>query len=415
MSATDKVPHGKALIVGAGIAGLAAALRLRRGGWDVLVVEKAPGPRGGGYIISFSGVGYEAADRLGVLPDLQRAEQPTPELIYVDENGRRLAALPPEAHAALVDARSVTLLRGDLEAALYRALDDPARVRFGTTVVRISQDGSGVSALLSDGTEERVDLLIGADGLHSQVRAEVFGPEERFRTDLGHAVASCLLDKPPGSVHIAPTQSIGVGVVGKGAGITPTADGRCAAFFAFRTDRLEEDLRAGAVPTLRRVYGDLGWAIPELLAEVEANGAIYFDRICQIRMDAWYRGRVVLLGDSAWCVSLFAGSGSSLAVGGAELLGDALDRHPDDVPAALSAWDAELRPLVLSRQREALRATAMFVAPNAIALRLRTWAFRLSGTRPVIWLGRRFFGNNRRAAPPRPGTRERLDEGSSAI
>ncbi|WP_145772515.1 FAD-dependent monooxygenase [Micromonospora olivasterospora] len=386
------------MIVGAGIAGLAAALRLGRSGWDVLVVEKAPGPRGGGYVVNFSGVGYEAAGRLGILPDLERAEQPTPELVYVDESGRRVAALPPEAHAALVGGASVTLLRGDLEAALHRALSDRARLRFGTTVTRLDQDDDGVDVGFSDGTDGRFDLVVGADGLHSQVRAAVFGPEERFRADLGHAVISCLLPEPPRAARLDAAQSVGVGLVGRGVGITPTADGRCAAFFAFRTDDVERDLREGPVPTLRRVYGDLGWVVPDLLTAVAKEDSIYFDRICQIRMERWHQGRVVLLGDSAWCVSLFAGSGSSLAVGGAELLGDVLDRHHGDPSGALAAWEAEFRPLVLSRQREALRATAMFVAPNATALWLRTMAFRLSGSRPVRWAGRRFFGNNRRAA-----------------
>jgi 2-polyprenyl-6-methoxyphenol hydroxylase-like FAD-dependent oxidoreductase len=69
--------------------------------------------------------------------------------------------------------------------------------------------------------------------------------------------------------------------------------------------------------------------VPELLRGLDSNSSVYFDRISQIAMDTWSRGRVVLVGDSAWCVSLFAGYGASLAVGGADLLGTALDQDPD--------------------------------------------------------------------------------------
>src|SRR5206468_5881805 len=116
------------------------------------------------------------------------------------------------------------------------------------------------------------------------------------------------------------------------------------------------------------------WAVPDLLRGLDSVESIYFDRICQIRMDRWSSGRVVLLGDAAWCVSLFAGYGSSLAVGGADLLGDALDATPEDIPAALASWARRLRPTVTHKQRQGRRARALVVTPNALALRLRVLA-----------------------------------------
>lgn len=390
---------GRALIVGAGIGGLATALRLRRDGWHVLVVEKAPELRCGGYVTNFSGVGYDAAEQLGLLPALNRVRQPMTDLVYVDEAGGRLAVLPADVNEAMIGPRSLTLLRGDLETVLHQALDEQTEVRFGCTVTEVEQDGEGVSVALSDGTRHRVGLLVGADGVHSQLRARVFGPEERYRNDLGHAVASIEVDEPPGEVP--PSTTMGIGLVGRGLGVTSLPDGRCAVLFAFRSDTVDADLAAGAATSLRRVFGDLGWMVPELLSHVDRDESAYFDRICQIRMPSWHDGRIVLLGDSAWCVSLFAANGASLAIGAAKLLGDLLDEHPGDVPAALAAWEERFRPVVTAKQKEALRATAMFVAPSTFALKVRTAAFRLSGTRPVIWLARRFFGHSKTAAATR--------------
>ncbi|MFD9737235.1 FAD-dependent monooxygenase [Umezawaea sp. NPDC059074] len=387
---------GRALVVGAGIGGLATALRLRRGGWHVLVVEKAPELRCGGYVTNFSGVGYDAAEHLGLLPALVGVRQPMTDLVYVDESGARLAVLPAAANEAMIGPRSLTLLRGDLETVLHQALDEQVDLRFGRTVTEVEQDGEGVSVVLDDGTRHRVDLLVGADGVHSPLRARVFGPEERYRDDLGHAVASIEVDRTP--VEVPPVTTMGIGLVGRGLGVTSLPDGRCAVLFAFRSDSVDADLAAGAATTLRRVFGDLGWLAPDLLSRVDRDESVYFDRICQIRMPRWHDGRIVLLGDSAWCVSLFAASGASLALGGAKLLGDLLDEHPGDVPAALAAWEERFRPVVTAKQKEALRATAMFVAPSAFAVKVRAAAFRLSGTRPVVWLARRFFGHRETAA-----------------
>lgn len=372
----------RVVIVGAGIAGLS----VRHGGWDVLVVERAPGLRGGGYMIGFLGVGYDAAERLGLMAALERTQPAPADLVYVDHNGRERTVLPAAAQQALLGPRTLSLLRGDLEAVLHDAVRDSVEIRFATTVEAIDQDAEGVTVRLSDGRQERADLLIGADGAHSTVRALVFGPEERYRLDFGHSVATYLLEQAPATVPSSATVSMDL--IGRSVGVYRVRQGRAAAFFAFRGTHPAAD----AVAVLRREFGDLGWVVPDLLRGLDGAESIYFDRICQIRMDRWSTGRVVLLGDAAWCVSLFAGYGSSLAVGGAELLGDALDATPADIPAALAAWERRLRPTVLQKQRQGRRARALFVTPNALALRLRLLALRLSSSGLVLWLLRRFLG-----------------------
>ncbi|MFI7131601.1 FAD-dependent monooxygenase [Nonomuraea sp. NPDC050153] len=143
---------------------------------------------------------------------------------------------------------------------------------------------------------------------------------------------------------------------------------------------------------LGRVYGDLGWVIPETLAGLQRADSVYFDTISQVVAPRWSTGRVVLLGDAAWCVTLFAGYGSSLAVGGADLLGTSLAEHPGDIPAALTAWEARLRPEVTAKQKLGRRVKGVYAPANPVLLWLTQLPLRLATLPPVRrYLTRRFI------------------------
>ncbi|MEU5870894.1 FAD-dependent monooxygenase [Glycomyces sp. NPDC047369] len=351
----------RALIVGAGIAGLAAARRLHRAGWDALVVERAPERRSGGYMLNLVGGGFDAAEHLGLVPALKERDLGLFTSVIVRADGTAKFAVPEEIVASAVGPRALTVFRGDLETVLYEAVEGTAEFRFGTTVTAIEQDGDGVTAVLSDGRTERADLLVGADGLHSATRALVFGPESDHLVDMGHMVGALPLDEPPlglddntGTTYIGP---------GRTAALISLGPGRSSAFFAYRTADTAAQLELGAAQALSAAFGDLGGGVPDALRRLrEDPGPAYFDSASQIRMDSWSRGRVVLLGDAAWCVTLFAGYGAALAMSGADLLGDALEHA--DVPAALSSWEAGLRPEVRKRQALARRGMVQFAPPT---------------------------------------------------
>jgi 2-polyprenyl-6-methoxyphenol hydroxylase-like FAD-dependent oxidoreductase len=313
----------RAIIIGAGIAGLAAALRLSQIGWDSLIIERAPQRRSGGYAVTFGGIGYDAAERMGILPDLQQRAFVTEELVYHKPSGEQRFTLTGEIIAATLGPRTMNILRGDIETVLYDKVRDSAEIRCGTTIAAVDQDTHAVHVTLSDGTLEHADLLIGADGLHSATRALAFGPEEDYLLDLEHRVAVYMLDKRPAA--IAPGTTATLSSRGRTVAVISAGDGRNVAFFGYRTDRgTRGDDPATVLP---QVYGDLGWIIPELLAGMARTDSVYFDTISQVVAPAWSHGRVVLLGDAAWCVTLFAGYGSALAVGGADRLGTELERQ----------------------------------------------------------------------------------------
>ncbi|SDE05412.1 FAD-dependent monooxygenase [Glycomyces harbinensis] len=376
----------RAIVIGAGIAGQAAALRLHRAGWRALVVERAPTRRSSGYMVNLVGTGYDAVERLGLLPALAEHDLGAFTSILVRADGSHKFAVPAAVVEAAIGTRMTTVFRGDLETVLHEAVRDSAEFRFGTTVRAIRSERDGVEVELSDGTTERADLLVGADGLHSSVRRLAFGPESGFRVDLHHMVGAFPLSRVPrdlaegsGTTFIGPRRT---------AAVVNLGPGRSSAFFTYRSTDTEADLKSGPAQSLSRAFGDLGGGVPDALAQLRDDpGAAYFDSVSQIAMDAWSRGRVVLLGDAAWCVTLFAGYGAALALTGADRLGGALEAHGGDVPAALADWEARLRPEVVKRQALARRGIVQFAPPTKAHIwmsEMMMRSMRLPGVRTLV-------------------------------
>ncbi|WP_016698796.1 FAD-dependent monooxygenase [Actinoalloteichus spitiensis] len=376
----------RAVVVGAGIAGLAAATRLRHIGWDVLVVERSPTRRSSGYLVNLTGPGYDAAERLGILPALGARDLGFLTSVLIRADGRRTFTVPPALAQGALGGRAVTAFRGDLEAALHAAAEGAAEFRFGTTVRAVHQDANGVQATLSDGGTVDADLLVGADGLHSGIRRLVFGPEADFRLDLRHVVGALPLDRVSREVPDR-TSATFIGP-GRTAAVINLGPGRSSAFFTYRCPDVDGELARGATESLTSAFGDLGGPVPDVLRQLGANpDLVYFDSVSQIVAESWSRGRVVLLGDAAWCVTLFAGRGAGLALAGADRLAAALSDHGDDVPAALRGWESSLRAEVRKRQSLARKGMSQYAPPTRAHVWARALAIRaihLPGVRVLV-------------------------------
>jgi 2-polyprenyl-6-methoxyphenol hydroxylase-like FAD-dependent oxidoreductase len=368
----------KAIVCGAGIAGLASAYFLARKGWDVLVLERAAGLRTAGYMIDFTASGYDAAEAGGLLPALQARRCPIDAAVYVDQDDRVRSLIDYRQFAASQHGRLLSLPRGDLEQVLHDALPDTVQCRYATSIVRVHAPEGTADVTLTDGTRVAADLLVGADGIHSHVRQLVFGPESQFLRYLGYHTASFLFEDAAIAASIR-GQFRMLSVPKRQVALYAMRDGTLATFFVHTAGAPARPRDPAA--ELRRVYGDLGWHVPTMLAAAGRAGDLYYDVVAQIVMPRWRRGRVVLVGDAGYAVSLLAGQGASLAVAGAHLLAEAV--AAGDVDAGLDRFEAALRPAVRDKQASGRRMATFFVPPTAFHNWLRD-AFLNAVRLPVL-------------------------------
>jgi 2-polyprenyl-6-methoxyphenol hydroxylase-like FAD-dependent oxidoreductase len=359
------------LISGAGIAGPALAYWLHRHGFRPVVVERAAEVRGGGYPIDVRATAIEVVDRMGLLPALRAAHVDTRQTRFVDRNGRTKARLTPDQFTGSPDGRDVELPRGTLATLLYERTRDDVEYVFGDRITGLEERADGVHVTFRTGQPRTVDLVVGADGLHSTVRALAFGPESKFRHDLGYAFAGFSMDTARPDLD-------------REALMHNTA-GRLAGYYAVRGQRVPIGLLAFATPPdfafdpgnldqqrelVAAAFAGGGWDVPRIVAAMRTADDFFFDSVSQIRMPRWTSGRVALVGDAAYAPALLSGQGTSLALIGAYVLAGELTAAGGDRAVAFGAYERALRPFVERNQTLATSGGSVLIP----------------ATRPQLWL-----------------------------
>src|SRR5699024_8015078 len=254
------------LIVGAGIAGPTLAYWLHQDGHEVTLLEASPQLRKGGYLVDFWGAGFNVAERMGIVPRLMRDGYVIRELREVSASGRTLARVDPAKVVDATGGRYVSIARSDLSAAIYDCLDDNVETLFGETVTTLNDDGQRVRVEFAHGEPREFDLVFGADGLHSQVRSLVFGPEAEFERPVGLMVAALELEGyRPRNELVAITQTtIGVQTLR-----VSLRDDTTLVLFTFRDDRpIPSDDLATQHDLLRTRLQGIGGEVPTILDQL---------------------------------------------------------------------------------------------------------------------------------------------------
>jgi 2-polyprenyl-6-methoxyphenol hydroxylase-like FAD-dependent oxidoreductase len=361
----------KVLISGAGIAGPTLAFWLKAAGFESTLIERAPALRTGGYVIDFWGLGYDIAERMNLAKDINRIGYHMREMRIVDDRARRVTGFGTKVFDELTGGRYVTLGRSDLSRLLFEKVESTTEVIFGNEIVGLQEQADYVQVQFKRGGERRFDLVIGADGLHSEVRRLVFGPQGRFEKQLGYVVAAfevrgyCPRDE---EVYVM------YGEPGRMLGRFTLHDDRTLFLFVFTSD--SNPLPAmPALPAQKEMlherFGEGKWECPRILSELDRTYELYFDRVSQIRMENWSRGRVALVGDAAFCVSLVAGQGSALAMIAAYVLAGELANASGRHEEAFGKYEEFLRAYISSRQQGAERFAAIFAPKTRMGLFLR--------------------------------------------
>lgn len=349
------------LVSGASVAGPTLAFWLRRAGFEVTVVEKALGIRGGGYPIDLRGAAVDVVERMGLLGSLRTLHIRTRQVSFVDENGEPVGAVDAEAVGGSHAERDLELRRGDLTDALYRRSADDVEYLFSDSIASLDDHAGGVDVTFESEVERTFDIVVGADGLHSNVRRLAFGPESAYTHHLGWCFVGFTAKNRPGLSHEV---------------LCANSPGRMAALYAVRDSPALHALLAFARPAptrdeLRTLQADptvvgepfagIGGHVPWMLTELDGADDVFADAVSQVRMPTWSTGRVTVVGDAGYAASFRTGQGTSLAVVGAYVLASLLATESDHV-AAFRAYDERMASFV--KKNQALAKGASPVMPE---------------------------------------------------
>ncbi|WP_067483681.1 FAD-dependent monooxygenase [Actinomadura hibisca] len=368
----------KVLISGASIAGPALAYWLTRHGFEVTVVERASGIREGGQAVDFRGeVHLTVLERMGVLDEIRAHQTHGGALDLIDADGRTMVGLP-----AWFTGGEVEIQRGDLARILYERTRDRAEYVFDDSIASLTETGDGVRVTFERGAPRTFDLVVGADGLHSNVRRLAFGEESRFVRDTGHHVA---IFDAPNRLGLSGATRV-YSEVGRGVSVAPLdGDAKANVMCVFAGDRPAVHHRdtEGQKRVLAEAMAGMGWHADELLRDLADTPYFYMDSVSVVRMDSWTKGRVALLGDAGYGAT-FGGMGTGLAVVCAYVLAGELAAARGDHAAAFAAYEREIKKFVTACQRVAGGAGPFFAPKSARALRNRTRTYKVLTAGPLL-------------------------------
>ncbi|MQY28850.1 FAD-dependent monooxygenase [Nocardia aurantia] len=339
------------LISGAGIAGQTLAYWLARHGFRPTIVERAAGLRLGGQGVDIRERAIEVIERMGLTAQVRAAAADVLGMRFVDAGGRIRGEVNMAGIKERIGSDEVEIMRGDLIRLLHDRNAGTVEYLFGESISALEQDADGVTVEFERAGRRRFDLLVGADGLHSAVRRLAFGPEQRFVRHRDHYFAFGDADAALGPdrwVTVYNTPGAMAGVYRSGA--HPQAK----AYLAFRGPSGKFDPRdptAVRRALTARFGDDPAWHVASLLESVLADDEMYFDALAQVHMPEWASGRVVLVGDAAYCASPVSGSGAEIALTGAYRLADELAAADGDHERAFPRYEHAQRPSVRRKQQ----------------------------------------------------------------
>ncbi len=356
----------KAIVIGAGIGGLAAAISLRQAGVEVELYERATSLRDVGAGISMWANAIQALERLGLGNALRAASIPYAIDGLRTSDGAVLTSVSMTTLKRTIGVPIVVLHRAELLRMLLDAFGSK-HVHLGAQCSDFQQDAAGVCVQFQDGYHARADFLVGADGLHSVVRARLHG-------DQPPRYAGCTAWRTVVTFDaqaIRATESWGYGSV---FGQVPMSDNRV--YWYATKNGPEEQHYANEKDELLRLFSAWHAPIRELIEAADESAILrngIYDRPC---LKAWGKGLATLLGDAAHPMTPYLGQGGCQALEDAVVLGQCI-RETSAIDRALRNYEVHRirrTNAIVKRSRLIGRIAQL---ENPIAVQLRNAAFKL--------------------------------------
>ena len=320
------------LISGASFAGLATAWWMHRLGYRVTVVEVAPILRKGGTPVDIRESVIDVVRRMGLLEQITAESLPPSPTQFIGTDGRPLmqetTPEDTEDHEPEWEIERDALL--DM---LFDRVRDDVEFLFNDSIARVEEAKEAVQITFASGRQGSFALLFGCDGTHSNVRKMCFGEESLFLCFMRNYFSLTIVD----TLLIPENTAQMFSVPGKTVMMNAYHGKTDIAFSFFCAEEISYDRRdrERQKEMIREHLTGAGWRTDQLLEHMKASDNFYFDKLCQVRMPAWTRGRVALVGDAGYCPSPAAGMGGSMALLGAAALADAFQKQQRDFASAI--------------------------------------------------------------------------------
>jgi len=342
----------KILISGASFAGLCCAYWMNKFGYQVTIVEIADGLKNGGTPVNILENTIDVVKRMGLLDQIvanrlqmksmsfKNAADVTERLDYHQQNQAERGEVEYEIE------------RDFLLHLLYDAVKDHTTFIFGDSITSLNETADQMEVCFKDGSPQNFDLVFGCDGIHSAVRKHWFGDETLFshflKTYFSISIVNRLLiPENTTQLYSEPGKTVMLNAYNGKTDI-------CLAFYSeneipydYRNEQQMRDI-------ILDQFKGTGWRTPELLEAVQQTSGFYFDKLCQMKMPSWTKGRVALVGDAGYCASPAAGRGGSLAIDGAAALADAFEKNNGDYQSAFKAYNDNFRPFIEEIQAQVI-------------------------------------------------------------
>lgn len=344
------------LICGAGIAGPALAFWLAKSGHQITIIERFPALRATGAQVDLRGQGIEVVRRMGLLDKVKNHLVDETGVSFVNAQGKARATIM--ANTSGKGAQSLTseyeIMSGDMVRILYDATKNNVKYVFGKTVEHLEQDEKQVLVTFSDGTSDTFDILVGADGQGSYTRKAIM-PNNSAEPylKLGIHMSYWFIPRIKTDTNIRDTYNAPGGrmIMRRSHNATETQ-----VYFVLR----ENSDEASAIDRMSieqqkhfwiKKFQDAGWQTNRFIEGMKTSKYFFSQEVVQVKTKTWYKDRVVLLGDSAYCASPYSGMGVSGSLVGAYVLAGEINKNTDNLPLAFENYEKTLRSFVNEIQK----------------------------------------------------------------
>ena len=337
----------KVLISGASIAGLTSAYWLNKNGFEVTIVEKAKEIRGGGYPIDVRGSAISISKMMGIYESLKTQSLDNMNIKFLDNDNNLIGNIPD---STMKEHDDIEIPRGNLTNELYKAIQsENIKIIYNDSIKSINSQKNWVNIEFESGNKETYDLIVGADGIHSNTRKLTFGCEENYTKYLGYSftgfsMANNFNMHKEGWVYSKE---------GKTSVIYATKDKDFVHAFLIFYEPNESLVNHRDEKKQRKMvkerFNGIEGITPNMLNSLDEEKSMFFDTTTQIIMDAWSKENIVLVGDAAHAPSFLTGQGSSLAMIGSYILANELKVN-DTLSDAFESYERAMKPFVEANQ-----------------------------------------------------------------